>query len=152
MLLWSYYVSADCFDKAGRDYRIDPDLLRAIAWHESKHNTAAIGKNKDGTVDIGIMQINSRNFYHLEKFGITQYHIKNDPCMNIYTGAYYLSSAFSRWGYNWTSVGAYNAGFKKSDTQNKRRLAYAEKIYGIYKNIKLQKSHQQNLWVQKPGL
>ncbi|HGR4371287.1 TPA: lytic transglycosylase, partial [Klebsiella pneumoniae] len=28
--------ATDCFDLAGRDYRIDPDLLRAISWQESK--------------------------------------------------------------------------------------------------------------------
>lgn len=37
--------SADCFDMAGRDYRIDPDLLRAISWQESKWKVNAIGKN-----------------------------------------------------------------------------------------------------------
>ncbi len=24
--------ATDCFDLAGRDYKIDPDLLRAISW------------------------------------------------------------------------------------------------------------------------
>ncbi len=29
--------AADCFDLAGRDYKIDPDLLRAISWKESRY-------------------------------------------------------------------------------------------------------------------
>lgn len=121
---------------AGRNYRIDPDLLRAIAWHESKNNNAAIGKNKDGTVDIGIMQINSRNFNHLEEFGITQQHLKKDPCINIYTGAYYLAIAFNKMGTNWQAIGAYNAGFKASKKQSRRRYEYARKIEQIYQIIK----------------
>ncbi|MDK7645703.1 lytic transglycosylase, partial [Klebsiella aerogenes] len=33
LLLFSDIISAsDCFDMAGRDYKIDPDLLRAISW------------------------------------------------------------------------------------------------------------------------
>lgn len=28
-------LSQDCFDRAGRHYRVDPDLLRAIAFRES---------------------------------------------------------------------------------------------------------------------
>ncbi|MEN3262890.1 transglycosylase SLT domain-containing protein [Sodalis endosymbiont of Spalangia cameroni] len=135
----SAHSARDCFELAGRYYKIDPDLLRAVAWHESRYNMAAIGRNKDGSIDVGIMQINSRNFSHLEKFGITQHHLKNDPCMNIYTGAYYLSVAFNRWGINWVSVGAYNAGFKKNDIQNKRRKIYAENVYNIYTKIKYSK-------------
>lgn len=29
--------AGDCFDLAGRDYKIDPDLLRAISWKESRN-------------------------------------------------------------------------------------------------------------------
>ena len=31
--LSSHVVAQDCFELAGRDYKIDPDLLRAISWH-----------------------------------------------------------------------------------------------------------------------
>ncbi|ENT2754308.1 lytic transglycosylase, partial [Escherichia coli] len=37
--------SSDCFELAGRDYKIDPDLLRAISWHESRNRVNAIGIN-----------------------------------------------------------------------------------------------------------
>lgn len=43
-LFSSSSMAADCFDMAGRDYRIDPDLLRAISWQESKWVVGAIGK------------------------------------------------------------------------------------------------------------
>lgn len=39
--------ATDCFDLAGRDYRIDPDLLRAISWQESKWVVNAIGKIRE---------------------------------------------------------------------------------------------------------
>lgn len=39
--------STDCFDMAGRDYRIDPDLLRAISWQESNWKVNAIGKIRE---------------------------------------------------------------------------------------------------------
>lgn len=32
--LSSHVIAQDCFELAGRDYKIDPDLLRAISWHE----------------------------------------------------------------------------------------------------------------------
>lgn len=43
LLLFSDITSAsDCFDMAGRDYKIDPDLLRAISWQESHFKIDAI--------------------------------------------------------------------------------------------------------------
>ncbi|EPS7512883.1 lytic transglycosylase, partial [Shigella flexneri] len=35
LTLSSHVIAQDCFELAGRDYKIDPDLLRAISWHES---------------------------------------------------------------------------------------------------------------------
>ncbi|MEC6187033.1 lytic transglycosylase, partial [Klebsiella pneumoniae] len=38
LLMLSFPVIAqDCFELAGRDYKIDPDLLRAISWKESRY-------------------------------------------------------------------------------------------------------------------
>ncbi|EKB5322707.1 transglycosylase SLT domain-containing protein [Salmonella enterica] len=128
--------AADCFDLAGRDYHIDPDLLRAIAWNESRFVPTAIGKNTDKSIDVGVMQINSQHFSQLSSVGITKDHLYTDPCMNIYTGAYFLAVAFKRWGVSWQAVGAYNAGFRQSERQSLRRLQYARKIEQIYSAIK----------------
>ncbi|MBL2691778.1 lytic transglycosylase, partial [Klebsiella pneumoniae] len=57
----------------------------------------------------------------------------------IYTGAYYLAIAFKKWGVSWEAVGAYNAGFRKTERQNQRRLAYASEVYRIYTWIKSSK-------------
>nr|UKU10047.1 lytic transglycosylase [Enterobacter asburiae] len=56
--------------------------------------------------------------------------------MNIYTGAYYLAIAFKRWGYSWRAVGAYNAGFRETEAQERKRQKYAEEIRAIYYGIK----------------
>ncbi|MBI4950347.1 MAG: lytic transglycosylase domain-containing protein, partial [Deltaproteobacteria bacterium] len=52
--------SAFCFDQAGFYYNIPPDLLRSIALVESNHNPAAVNRNMDGSMDYGLMQVNSR--------------------------------------------------------------------------------------------
>lgn len=133
----------DCFDLAGRDYKIDPDLLRAISWNESRFKQSALGKNSDNSIDVGLMQINSQHFSVLNGLGITKEHLINDACMNIYTGAYILSQAFHKWGVSWQSVGAYNAGFRLSEKQAERRYLYAKKIEITYKAIKEGKTRQQ---------
>ncbi|WP_311170126.1 transglycosylase SLT domain-containing protein [Escherichia coli] len=87
----------------------------------------------------GLMQVDSQHFNELARYGIKPEHLTTDPCMNIYTGAYYLAIAFKKWGVTWEAVGAYNAGFRKSERQNQRRLAYASEVYRIYTGIKSSK-------------
>lgn len=103
--------ASDCFDSVGRDYHIDPDLIRAIAFRESTMNSHAMNVVSTEKYAIGKMQIHSHNFQHLSQFGITPQKLYKDDCMNIYTGAYFLAIAFKRRGISWDSVGAYNAGF-----------------------------------------
>ena len=52
--------ATDCFDLAGRDYKIDPDLLRAISWKESRYRVNAIGINPVTGYGSGLMQVDSR--------------------------------------------------------------------------------------------
>lgn len=73
------------------------------------------------------MQIDSQHFKELSRYGIEPEHLVTDPCMNIYTSAYYLAIAFKKWGVTWRAVGAYNAGFRNTEEQDRRRKTYAEK-------------------------
>lgn len=137
LLISSQSVNAwDCFDSAGRDYQIDPDLLRAISFRESSHRDNALNIQTSEKYAVGRMQIYSSNFQHLSGFGITPQRLYEDGCLNIYTGAYYLAIAFKRWGTNWDAVGAYNAGFKKDADQDRKRKKYAQEIHHIYMQYK----------------
>lgn len=133
----SFSVSADCYDLAGRDYKIEPDLLRAVSFRESSWRDNALNYVSPDSYAIGRMQIHSQNFNHLSQFGITPENLKKDTCMNIYTGAYYLALAFKRWGYSWRAVGAYNAGFKDDRKQELKRQKYAGEVRQIYEKLKL---------------
>lgn len=145
LLLFSDITSAsDCFDMAGRDYKIDPDLLRAISWKESHFKIDAIGRNPVSGYGSGLMQIDSQHFNELSRYGIKPEHLLTDACMNIYTGAYYLALTFNKWGVSWDAVGAYNAGFKKTPRQAARRYEYAKKIHRYYTAIKASKQQRAN--------
>ncbi|WP_224236400.1 transglycosylase SLT domain-containing protein [Klebsiella grimontii] len=137
---------------AGRDYRIDPDLLRAISWQESKWKVNAIGKNPGAGYGAGLMQIDSQHQGELSQYGIKPGHLLTDACLNIYTGAYYLALAFKKWGVSWEAVGAYNAGFLRTDRQAIRRLEYARKIEAIYLAIKKNKNAGQSSLTKNEGL
>lgn len=60
-----------------------------------------------------------------------------------------LALAFQKWGISWEAVGAYNAGFRRTDRQAMRRLAYARKIEVIYRAIKTNKNAGQPHAVKK---
>lgn len=117
-----------CFRKAAHVYHLNATLLEAIGKHESNFNRYAIHKNKDGSFDIGIMQINTRHLRRLSKIGVTTKDLF-DPCTNIYLGAWVLSRSIKAHGKTWLAVGAYNA---KSPS---KRMDYETKIRGEYMKI-----------------
>ncbi|MEK6295536.1 MAG: hypothetical protein V4793_29995, partial [Paraburkholderia tropica] len=48
----------ECFEKAGAYQGVNPLVLRAVAWRESKGDAAAINHNTNGSIDVGQLQIN----------------------------------------------------------------------------------------------
>lgn len=104
----------------------------------------AIGKNPGSGYGAGLMQIDSQHQGELSQYGIKPGHLLTDACLNVYTGAYYLALAFKKWGVSWEAVGAYNAGFRRTDRQAIRRLEYARKIETIYLAIKRNKNAGQS--------
>lgn len=136
-LSWSVNA-ADCFDSAGKDSGIDPDLLRAIAFRESAFRHDVINRQSSEQYAVGLMQIHSQNFRELSEFGINPDNLIKDPCLNIYTGTYYLAKFIALEKNIWRGVGAYNAGRKKSAEQEKKRLRYSREVYNIYLRIKNQ--------------
>ncbi len=130
--LFAVPIHANCWQTAGERYRIDPWLLYSIAKKESSLRPGAIGVNKDGTEDLGLMQINSQHLPVLRQYGITRATLLNDSCMNIMVGAWILSSNLYRHGNNTFALGAYNAGTKRTPKQEQRRQAYAADVLRIY--------------------
>jgi soluble lytic murein transglycosylase-like protein len=106
-------------------------------------------KNPGTGYGAGLMQIDSQHHMQLSRYGIKPQNLLTDACLNIYTGAYYLALAFQKWGISWEAVGAYNAGFRRTDRQAMRRLAYARKIEVIYRAIKTNKNAGQPHAVKK---
>jgi len=110
-----------CWDDAAQRYQVSSALLYAIARTESGLNPQAIGRNRNGSRDIGLMQINSTWLPKLATHGIHERDLF-EPCTNIHVGAWILADNVSRLGYTWEAVGAYNA------TNPALRHAYIEKV------------------------
>ncbi len=96
-----------CWEEAATRYQVSSTLLHAIARTESGLNPQAIGRNTNGSRDIGLMQINSAWLPTLSRYGINERDLF-EPCTSIHVGAWILAGNIQRLGYTWDAVGAYN--------------------------------------------
>lgn len=101
-------ANAFCFNEVGAFYGIAPVVLQSIAEHESRMNPNLVLKNKNGSVDVGLMGINSINFPELKSKGIDIERLK-EPCVSVIAGGYLLKKKVMKHGYNWRAVGAYHS-------------------------------------------
>lgn len=133
-------AGATCFSEAAHEYRVNEDLLRAIAHVESgdcANGKAVVGVNKPrfGRVseDLGCMQINDSWLSHpaISSRGITREKLLRDACLNVKVGAWILANNFNRLGPNWNGVGAYNAGCKNLAAKDCAALrnSYSWRVY-----------------------
>lgn len=120
-------VSAFCFEEAGQQYGINPQILRAIAKVESNFNPAAVNYNTNGSYDFGLMQINS---IWAPTIGKERWNSLGDPCNSVKTGAWILSMCMEKYGYTWKAIGCYN-----SQTPDKRDK-YSKKVFDQLQRVK----------------
>lgn len=117
-------AQAACFEEAAKRYSVPIELLEAISIVESGGNPRAYNKNKNGSYDIGHMQINSAWLPTLAPYGIDEEKL-HDPCINTNVGAWVLANNVARLGLTWNAVGAYNA------SSVSKRLQYALKVQRV---------------------
>ncbi len=143
------------FKQVAEEFALQPEILRAIADHESGYNPWALNvegksyypkskvealviieKYKKKSFDVGLMQVNS---YWLNKFDLSPSKAL-DPEENVRLGAWILRYCLDNYGYSWRAVGAYHTGSPKKFPA--RSKAYAVKVLKKYKAL-LDKSEQQ---------
>lgn len=113
-----------CWEQAAQRHQVNPHLLVAIAEVESALRPQALGRNTNGSIDIGLMQINTLWLPELRRHGIGARDLL-DPCVSIHVGAWVLSQKMRRYGNTWTAVGAYNAGSTPLRDQYARKVMRA---------------------------
>jgi soluble lytic murein transglycosylase-like protein len=126
LLLLANVGHAHCFDQAGARYGVSPVLLSAISRVESNGNPLARNVNRDGSEDLGHMQINSRWLRVLASHGIDRRALI-DPCLNTHVGAWILAQNIRAHGYGWEAIGAYNA------RNPAKRVIYAHRVAAALK-------------------
>lgn len=97
-----------CIVPAAQYHKVNHFILRAILKVESGLNPGAVGKNDNGTVDVGIGQMNSMHFRELARHGIAPSQLK-DACIGTYVAAWQLSKVMAQRGNTWAGVASYHS-------------------------------------------
>lgn len=104
-----------CADAFAEVYAVPRVVIEAVAEQEGGRPGLVV-ENDNGTVDVGIMQINSAWFepgnpVDLGERGITLARVRDDACLNIAIGTWILNRYHARMGGHWgRAISAYNAG------------------------------------------
>ena len=115
---------ADCIDEAAARQQVNALVLRAIGWQESRLQPAALGRNANGSIDVGAFQINSVHFSELRRYGIDRSALM-DGCVSADVAAWHYRRQVDLHGDTWQAVGAYHS-------QTSARAAwYANQIAAI---------------------
>ncbi len=131
---------AFCFEYAGNEHGITPIILESIARVESNLNPRAINRNRNGSVDIGLMQINSG---WLKTLNVSQKDLLDDACLNTRIGAQILRQCIDRYGLNWEAIGCYNA------TSMDKKVGYAWKVFRKLQNEQTKEGNVQGRSIKK---
>ncbi len=100
--------AAPCVEAAAQFHAVNPWVLRAILKVESDFNPRAVSRNRNGTVDVGMAQINSIHFRELQKWGIAPENLM-DGCVATYVAAWHLARQVRRHGNSWFGVASYHS-------------------------------------------
>ncbi|TWO71440.1 lytic transglycosylase domain-containing protein [Caenimonas sedimenti] len=99
---------APCVAAAARYHVVNPWILRAILSVESGFNPAAFNRNANGSIDVGMAQINSIHFGRLAAHNVTPADLM-DGCKATYVAAWHLAQQLRAHGNTWYGIGTYHS-------------------------------------------
>ncbi|MDR1129111.1 MAG: lytic transglycosylase domain-containing protein [Treponema sp.] len=113
-------------------FNISPSLAFALCWEESRFRVRAVNhKNRNGSIDRGLFQLNDKSFPHLEE---KEYF---DPRLNSYYGLSHLRWCLDTAGSLVAGIAMYNAGTNRvsSGSTPKTTLDYVSNILASKQRI-----------------
>ena len=115
-------AQADCIDDAAAHHQVNALVLRAIGWHESRLQPQALGRNANGSIDVGAFQINSVHLSELGRYRIDRAALA-DGCTSAEVAAWHYRRQVDRQGNSWQAIGAYHSATKARAAWYANRIA-----------------------------
>lgn len=128
----------DCVLDIAANYSLPPALIQAVMVAESGgKNPGRVEGNKNGSADLGVMQINTywlnpKTKNNVLQHGITETELLTNDCTNIAVGAWILKQNIDQYGGSYIkALSAYNTG-KPTGTVGQK---YAIKVINIWSSM-----------------
>lgn len=100
-------VPIHCINQAAVQFHVPAKIIISVMSVEGGRNGMRV-KNKNGTYDYGVMQINSSWSTHLTSYGIRPSDLQYNPCINVQVGAWILAQGMAE-SNGWLGVGNYHS-------------------------------------------
>ena len=106
------------------EFGVSPALAFSLCWEESRYNPRALNRNRNGTVDRGLFQLNNASFPNLK---VEDFY---DPAINVRYGMAHLRWCLDDAGTEVAALAMYNAGHNRvrSAGTPKSTLDYVSRI------------------------
>ena len=101
-------VPVDCINHAAIVYHVPAKIILSIMKAEGGRNGMA-NKNKNGSIDYGVMQVNSTWLNKIGDYGFTAKDLQFDACKNVEVGAWIISQSLAEGETAWAGVGNYHS-------------------------------------------
>ena len=129
-------VIATCLMLAAQNYNVPPAVMLGIMHVEGGRVGQAVGPNKNGSYDLGPMQINTMWVPQLAKFWkidskMAYSMIKDDPCINVNVSAWILRQRLNESGNLTLAIAHYHSKTPKFG------YVYARKVIGAMRRMDL---------------
>ena len=97
-----------CVQAAATYHSVNPWVLQAILSVESGFKPNAVNRNQNGTIDVGMAQINSAHFARLKALGVMPDRLM-DSCVATYVAAWFLAEKIRQNGLSWYGIATYHS-------------------------------------------
>lgn len=124
-------VPIECINQAALTYQVPARLVLAVLATEGGRVGTAT-PNKNGSVDYGPMQINSRWLPVLRAYGYTSQQLQYDPCINVQVGTWILSKNIAQASTVWRGVGNYNSRKPSLNIRYQNKVAEVDHLLRSY--------------------
>lgn len=101
--------AVQCIAQASSRFGVPELLMHAVALTENGRTGKCV-KNRDGSWDCGLMQINTKWAPTFEKSKVSFSYVAHDACTNVQAGAYILRDNYNKKGDWFSAIVAYNIG------------------------------------------
>ncbi|MDD3028807.1 MAG: lytic transglycosylase domain-containing protein [Alphaproteobacteria bacterium] len=124
---------AACVLLAASTYQVPEAIVIGIMNVEGGRIGQEVGPNKNGTYDLGPMQVNTRWLPELQKAWkvsekTARSWVRDDGCVNVHVATWILRQKIDAAGSLWEGVAAYHS------TTPKHGIPYANKVLAVLDN------------------